>query len=72
MIYFTAVRSQPYSVAVIDFNNDTQLDIALSSYNANSVDVFLGYGNIDILIRDVRSSDMTGKLRFSDFFFHTE
>jgi hypothetical protein len=29
MTYFTDVRSQPYSVAVVDFNNDTQLDFGL-------------------------------------------
>ena len=29
MMYFTGVRSQPYSVVVVDFNNDTRLDIAV-------------------------------------------
>ena len=45
MTYFTGVRSQPYSVAVVDIDNDTRLDIAVASYGANSVGVFLGYGN---------------------------
>jgi hypothetical protein len=43
--YSTGVRSQPYSVAVGDFNNDTLLDIAVASYGANNVGFFLGYGN---------------------------
>jgi hypothetical protein len=40
------------------------------SIMADIVATINGYGNIDILIRDVRSSDMTGKLRFSDFFLY--
>jgi hypothetical protein len=34
MTYSTGVRSQPYSVAVDNFNNDTLLDIAVASYGA--------------------------------------
>jgi hypothetical protein len=45
MTYSTGDRSQPYSVAVGDFNNDTLLDIAVASYGANNVGFFLGYGN---------------------------
>jgi hypothetical protein len=43
--YSTGDRSQPYSVAVGDFNNDTLLDIAVASYGASSVGFFLGCGN---------------------------
>jgi hypothetical protein len=43
--YSTGLDSQPYSVAVLDFNNDTQLDIAVANYGSNSVGVFFGYGN---------------------------
>ncbi|CAF1427744.1 unnamed protein product [Adineta ricciae] len=45
MIYSTGLRSQPYSVAVGDFDNDTRLDIAVANYGASSVGIFLGYGN---------------------------
>jgi hypothetical protein len=43
--YSTDGDSQPYSVAVLDFNNDTRLDIAVANYGSNSVGVFFGYGN---------------------------
>jgi hypothetical protein len=45
MTYSTGDHSQPYSVAVGDFNNDTLLDIAVASYGVSSVGFFLGYGN---------------------------
>jgi hypothetical protein len=44
-VYSTGLRSQPYSVAVGDFNNDTLLDVAVANYGASSVGIFLGYGN---------------------------
>jgi hypothetical protein len=43
--YSTGLDSQPYSVAVLDFDNDTRLDIAVASYGSNSVGVLFGYGN---------------------------
>jgi hypothetical protein len=43
--YSTGLGSQPYSVAVLDFDNDTRLDIAVANYGTNSVGVLLGYGN---------------------------
>ncbi|CAF1433358.1 unnamed protein product [Adineta steineri] len=45
MTYSTGLRSQPNAVAIVDFDNDGQLDIAVASYGANSMSVFLGYGN---------------------------
>jgi hypothetical protein len=45
MTYSTGDRSQPYSVSVGDFNNDTLLDIAVACYGVSSVGFFLGYGN---------------------------
>ncbi|CAF0742600.1 unnamed protein product [Adineta steineri] len=45
MTYSTGLRSQPNAVAIVDFDNDGQLDIAIASYGANSMGVFLGYGN---------------------------
>ena len=45
MTYFTGVRSQPHAVAILDFDNDTRLDIAVANYGSSSVGVFLGYGN---------------------------
>ncbi len=43
--YSTGPDSQPYSVAVLDFNNDTRLDIAVANYGSSSVIVFFGDGN---------------------------
>ncbi|CAF4014366.1 unnamed protein product, partial [Adineta steineri] len=45
MNYSTGLRSQPNAVAIVDFDDDGQLDIAVASYGANSMSVFLGYGN---------------------------
>jgi hypothetical protein len=45
MTYSTGVDSQPYSVAVLDFDNDTRLDIAVANYGSNNVFVLLGNGN---------------------------
>jgi hypothetical protein len=38
-------QSKPYAMAVIDFNNDTFLDIIVANYGSNNVDVFLGFGD---------------------------
>jgi hypothetical protein len=43
--YSTGLGSQPYSVAVLDVDNDTRLDIAVANYGTNSLGVLLGYGN---------------------------
>jgi hypothetical protein len=45
MTYSTGLGSQPYSVAVLDIDNDTRLDIAVANYGTNSLGVLLGYGN---------------------------
>ncbi|CAF1627541.1 unnamed protein product, partial [Adineta ricciae] len=44
-IYSTGLQSQPSSVRIGDFNNDTLLDIVVANYGSNTVGVFLGYGN---------------------------
>jgi hypothetical protein len=43
--YSTGVKSQPSSVIIDDFNNDTRLDIAVANHGGNTVGVFFGYGN---------------------------
>ena len=43
--YFTGSNSLPYSVTIADFNNDTNLDIAVANNRLNSIGIFLGYGN---------------------------
>ncbi|CAF4932984.1 unnamed protein product, partial [Rotaria sp. Silwood1] len=43
--YPTGSNSDPYSVAVDDFNNDTIPDIVVANHGTNNLGVFLGYGN---------------------------
>ncbi|CAF4309273.1 unnamed protein product [Rotaria socialis] len=44
-IYPTDLQSSPYSIAVADFNNDNQLDIAVVNEQNNNVMIFNGYRN---------------------------
>ena len=41
----TGNSSFPISIAVGDFDNDHQLDIAVANYGTSNIGVFLGYGN---------------------------
>ena len=43
--YSTGDGSNPRSVAVGDFNNDTRLDIVVANSGTNNVGILLGYGN---------------------------
>ncbi|CAF1252945.1 unnamed protein product [Rotaria magnacalcarata] len=43
--YSTGNNSQPYSIAIEDFNNDTLLDIIVANYDANNVVILLEQGN---------------------------
>jgi hypothetical protein len=43
--FFTGNKSRPISVAVGDFNNDLELDIAVANAGASNIGIFLGYGN---------------------------
>ncbi|CAF1175169.1 unnamed protein product [Rotaria sordida] len=45
MTYLTGVNSEPYSVAVGDFNNDNHLDIAVANSKSNNIGVFINFGN---------------------------
>jgi hypothetical protein len=47
--YRTGDRSQPNSIAIGDFNNDSWSDIAVANYGADNVGVFLGLNGIFIL-----------------------
>ncbi len=42
-IYPTGSNSRPYSVAVGDFNKDSQLDLAVVNAGADNIGIFLGY-----------------------------
>jgi hypothetical protein len=43
--FSTGNHSQPTSVAVADFNNDDQLDIAVTNSGTNNIGILFGYGN---------------------------
>ncbi|CAF5040037.1 unnamed protein product, partial [Rotaria sp. Silwood1] len=43
-IVSTGSSSEPYTIAVGDFNNDHNLDMAVGNAGSNQVSVFLGYG----------------------------
>ena len=43
--YSTEYDSIPQTLAVGDFNNDNQLDIAVANYGTNNIGIFFGYGN---------------------------
>ncbi|CAF3755537.1 unnamed protein product [Rotaria sp. Silwood1] len=45
MTYSTGTRSQPYSIAIDDLNNDGWLDIIVANYGTNNVGVLLGRSN---------------------------
>ncbi|CAF5111608.1 unnamed protein product, partial [Rotaria sp. Silwood1] len=45
MTYSTGLYSAPYMVAVGDFNNNDQADIAVAYFGTNSIGIFLGFGN---------------------------
>ncbi len=43
--YITGNGSAPYSVAVIDCNNNTHLDIVVTNSETDSISILFGYGN---------------------------
>jgi hypothetical protein len=43
--YSTGSNSNPYSVAVGDFNNDNRLDIVVANFGSGNLGIFIGYGN---------------------------
>ncbi|CAF1601455.1 unnamed protein product [Adineta ricciae] len=49
LTYSTGDYSQPWKVALGDFNNDSRLDAVVASFGTNVADVFLGFANHDYL-----------------------
>jgi hypothetical protein len=45
MTFSTGNGSFPLSIAIADFNNDSQVDIVVTNYKTDNVGVFIGYGN---------------------------
>ncbi|CAF1181469.1 unnamed protein product [Rotaria sp. Silwood1] len=43
--YSTGINSKPQSLAIGDFDNDGQIDIAVANYRTSSISIFLGYQN---------------------------
>ena len=44
-IYPTGLYSNPFMVAVGDFNNDYHMDVAITYFGTNSIGIYLGLGN---------------------------
>jgi hypothetical protein len=44
-MYSIVYGSIPHMVTIGDFNNDHQLDIAVTNFGTNSISIFLGFGN---------------------------
>jgi len=57
IIYSTEANSAPYSVAVADFNNDTQLDIVVTNSQTDCMTVIIGYGNRNFAIISIHSAE---------------
>ncbi|CAF5152424.1 unnamed protein product, partial [Rotaria sp. Silwood1] len=45
MTYSTGIDSNPVAIALGDFNNDNQLDIAVANHGTENVAILIGYGN---------------------------
>lgn len=44
--YSTGAGSKPYSIALSDFNNDSNLDIIISNYYSGNVGIYFGFGDM--------------------------
>ena len=54
--YSTGLRSNPYAIALSDFNNDSYLDIVVANVAKNNVGILLGFGNGSFLPQKTYSS----------------
>ena len=52
----TAPNSNPSSIAVVDFNNDNQMDIAVANDGIGNLGIFLGQGNGTFLAQTTYST----------------
>ena len=41
--YSTGLRSAPYGLAIVDFNNDSRLDLVVANRKSKKIRIFLGY-----------------------------
>lgn len=48
--YSTGDNSYPTSIIIGDFNNDKQLDFAITNSDSNNIGIYLGYGNGNFVI----------------------
>ncbi len=57
--FSTGNASEPYFVALGDFNNDNRMDIAVANYGSGNVGIFLGYGNGTFTSQTTYATDPT-------------
>ena len=56
IVYSTGSNSHSFSLVIADFNKDNRQDIAVTTYAANGIVIFLGYGNGSFASRLVLST----------------
>ncbi|CAF5068317.1 unnamed protein product, partial [Rotaria sp. Silwood1] len=61
MIFSTGLGSYPYGIAIGDFNNDKQMDIAVANSGTDNVGVFLGYGNGSFQKQEIYFIDVSSR-----------
>ena len=70
IIYYTGMNSQPHSITVSDFNNDTNIDIAVANYGSNQIGILLNHGRGALknqVVISVNDSSLPNAIRAGDF-----
>ncbi|CAF0743855.1 unnamed protein product [Adineta ricciae] len=63
--YSTGSNSQPYSIAIGDFNNDNRLDIAAANFGTHQVGILIGDGSGNFHMESILSTGISQPLSIS-------